>query len=95
MSIKEFQKMMEEIYYNRDIERGGLKTMLWMVEEVGELAEAIRKNDFEKIGEEMADVFAWLASLANIYNVDLEREVLRKYPNRCIKCGEKPCRCDL
>lgn len=95
MNIRDFQKMIGEIYYTRDKERGSLKTMLWLVEEVGELAEAIRKDDVEKIKEEMADVLAWLVSLANLYSIDLESEALKKYPNYCTRCGKKPCRCDL
>jgi len=95
MSIRDFQRMIGEIYYKRDEERGKIKTMLWIVEEVGELAEAVRKNEVERIGEEMADVLAWLVSLANLYNIDLEKEALKKYPDYCVKCGKKPCRCDL
>jgi NTP pyrophosphatase (non-canonical NTP hydrolase) len=94
MEIREFQKMIRELYYERDSKRGKEKTMLWLVEEVGELAESIRKNDLESIGEEIADVFAWLVSVANLYGIDLEKEVLKKYPGYCIRCGEKPCRCD-
>jgi len=95
MSIRDFQRMIGEIYYKRDEERGKIKTMLWIVEEVGELAEAVRKNEVERIGEEMADVLAWLVSLANLYNIDLEKEALKKYPDYCVKCGKKPCGCDL
>ena len=84
--------MIDEIYRKRDEERGIEKTMLWVVEEVGELAEAVRKGT--NIGEELADVFAWLVSLANICGVDLEEEVLKKYPGYCLRCGKKPCACD-
>ncbi len=84
--------MIDEIYRKRDEERGIEKTMLWVVEEVGELAEAVRKGT--NIGEELADVFAWLVSLANICGVDLEEEVLKKYPGYCLRCGKKPCECD-
>lgn len=83
--------MIAEIYKERDLERGVDKTMLWIVEEIGELAEALRKES--NIGEEIADVFAWLVSLANLCNVDVEAEVLKKYPGYCKKCGKKPCRC--
>ncbi|MCS7143428.1 MAG: nucleotide pyrophosphohydrolase [Archaeoglobaceae archaeon] len=92
MEISEFQRMIGEIYLHRDKERGVEKTMLWIVEEVGELAEAVRKR--ENIGEEIADVFAWLVSLANLFEVDLERESLKKYPYHCSRCGKKPCECD-
>ncbi len=92
MEIREFQKLIRELYYDRDAERGKEKTMLWLIEEVGELAEAVRKNG--NIGEEIADVFAWLVSLANLYDIDVEEEVAKKYPGYCLRCSEKPCRCD-
>ena len=94
MSIRDFQNLIRDLYYERDSKRGIDKTMLWIVEEVGELAEAVRKNDKKAIGEEMADVFAWLVSLANLFNIDLEEEVKKKYPGYCIKCGKKPCECE-
>ena len=93
MSIRDFQNLIRDLYYERDSKRGIDKTMLWIVEEIGELAKAVRKNDRKAIGEEMADVFAWLVSLANLFNIDLEEEVKKKYPGYCIKCGKKPCEC--
>lgn len=92
MKISEFQKMIAEIYIHRDRERGVEKTMLWVVEEIGELAEAVREGS--NVGEEIADVMAWLVSLANLLDVDVESEVLKKYPGYCIRCGKKPCECD-
>jgi NTP pyrophosphatase (non-canonical NTP hydrolase) len=94
MEIKEFQKMIENIYIERDRARGKDKTMLWIVEEVGELSEAVRKGDIPSIKEEMADLFAWLVSLANLYGIDLEDEVLKKYPGFCLRCGRKVCECE-
>jgi len=46
---------------------------MWFVEEVGELATALAANDQKNNEEEFADVFAWLCTLANISNVDLEK----------------------
>lgn len=92
MEIREFQKMIAEIYLHRDLQRGVEKTMLWIVEEVGELAEAVRKG--ENVGEEIADVIAWIVSLANLCGVDVEVEILKKYPMLCRKCGKKPCECE-
>ena len=94
MEIKEFQKMIGRIYERRDKERGKEKTMLWIVEEVGELSQAVRKGNLTGIGEELADVFAWLVSLANLYNIDLEEEVKKKYPGYCLRCGKAVCECE-
>ena len=49
---------------------------MWLVEEVGELATSLAKdNDHENKESEFADVFAWLCTLANINGVDLEKSV--------------------
>ncbi|MEM4496287.1 MAG: MazG nucleotide pyrophosphohydrolase domain-containing protein [Archaeoglobaceae archaeon] len=92
MHLREFQEMIASIYKKRDLERGAEKTMLWIVEEVGELAEAVRKGS--NIGEEIADVLAWIVSLANLYGIDIESEAIKKYPGYCIRCGKKVCECD-
>ena len=94
MEISEFQKIIRDVYFEKDKRRGLGKTFMWFVEEVGELAEALRKENREEIGEEMADVLAWLTSLANLAGVDLEVEAQRKYGKGiCPRCGHKPCIC--
>ena len=46
---------------------------MWFIEEVGELATALASDDQKNKQEEFADVFAWLCTLANINNVDIEK----------------------
>lgn len=94
MEIKEFQRLMKDLYSENDGKRGMEKTMLWFFEEVGELAEALRKEDKEEIAHEMADVFAWMVSMANMLDIDVEKACLSKYPLKCPKCGSMPCSCD-
>ncbi|NPB00339.1 MAG: nucleotide pyrophosphohydrolase [Crenarchaeota archaeon] len=95
VTIREFQELMRNLYYERDSRRGIERTFMWLVQEVGELARAIMKNDKENIEEEVADVLAWLASLCNLLGIDMETAAMKKYPGRCPKCGSIPCRCDL
>jgi len=71
MHIGEFQQLISEKYEKRDRERGTAATFMWFIEEVGELATALASNKGKE--EESADVFAWLCTLANISNVDLEK----------------------
>lgn len=75
MNIAEFQHWVEQRYGQRDRERGVPSTFMWFIEEVGELATALSENDQENKEEEFADVFAWLCTLANISNVDLEKAI--------------------
>jgi NTP pyrophosphatase (non-canonical NTP hydrolase) len=93
MHIVEFQQMMKTLYFHRDSERGVKGTYDWFVDEVQELGEALNGTDKEATQKEFADVIAWLSSLANLLDVDLERAVLNKYPHKCPKCERSPCQC--
>ena len=88
MQIKEFQGIISRKYEERDRERGIPKTFLWFMEEVGELATALAGDDQENREEEFADVLAWLCTLANISDIDLEK-ACGKYTGKEIK-GFKP-----
>lgn len=88
-----FQDLIREIYFEKDNRRGIPRTFQWFVEEVGELAKAIREGKRDHIEEEFADVTAWLSSLANLLNISLEEVVLKRYGNGCPKCGSIPCKC--
>jgi NTP pyrophosphatase (non-canonical NTP hydrolase) len=91
--IAEFQQMMKELYFERDSERGIKGTYKWFVDEVQELGEALEGNDKEATEKEFADVVAWLSSLSNLMNVDLEKAALNKYPHKCPRCKHSPCQC--
>ena len=94
MQISEFQQMMRQLYFKRDTERGVQGTFKWLVDEVGELGEELKKGtDREATEKEFADVIAWLASLANIMGIDLERAAISKYNHKCPKCQQSPCQC--
>ncbi|MHA2231211.1 MAG: MazG nucleotide pyrophosphohydrolase domain-containing protein [Candidatus Hodarchaeales archaeon] len=93
LKIAEFQKIMQDLYLKRDKARGIEKTMLWLVSEIGELAEAIRLESSKEIAEEAADVLAWLCSIANLTGIDLEKAIFDKYPGKCRRCDSNPCQC--
>jgi NTP pyrophosphatase (non-canonical NTP hydrolase) len=88
MHISEFQQLIAQKYKKRDQERGVPATFMWFIEEVGELATALATGNQANKEEEFADVFAWLCTLANISDVDLER-ACAKYTSNRVK-GYKP-----
>jgi len=88
MQIREFQRLIARKYKKRDKERGVPRTFLWFIEEVGELATALASKDKANTEEEFADVFAWLCTLANITDVNLEK-ACSKYTSGKVK-GFKP-----
>ena len=94
MHLSELQEMLGRTYLERDAARGIDVTFRWLVEEVGELARALRLGDREEIVSELGDVLAWLGSLANMIEVDLE-EAAARYATGCPKCGRSPCTCEV
>lgn len=93
MTIKEFQKLISDLYFTKDSARGVDGTFLWFAEEVGELARAIRSGGDVAMEAEFADVMAWLVSLGNLCGIDVEKVVAEKYGSGCPKCGQTPCGC--
>ncbi len=79
MRVKCVQEWMRKTYFERDRARGVYATFTWLVEEVGELAEALLKGDEKAVAEEIADVLAWTLSLANLVGVDAESALKSKY----------------
>ena len=95
MRISEFQEMMRRLYFHRDSQRGVERTFEWLVEEVEELGAALKTSDKTALENEFADVIAWLASLANVVGVNLEKASLNKYNGKCPKCKQSPCQCSF
>jgi NTP pyrophosphatase (non-canonical NTP hydrolase) len=93
MHIHEFQELMQRLYFHRDSQRGVEKTFEWFIEEVAELSDALKSGNKKALESEFADVLAWLASLANLTNVNLEEATISKYDNKCPKCSKIPCQC--
>ena len=81
MEIAAFQQLMEDLYGEADRERGIPATVAWLCEEIGELAQAVRKGTPEQQLHELGDVLAWLASLANQIDLNLETAAQRYVQN--------------
>ncbi|MGL5927996.1 MAG: MazG nucleotide pyrophosphohydrolase domain-containing protein, partial [Dermatophilaceae bacterium] len=86
------QDVIERTYGERDRARGVPSTVAWLAEELGELAQAVRKGTRAEQEHEFADVLAWVASLANQQGVDLTAAVER-YASGCPRCDRMPCAC--
>lgn len=68
---------MDRLYGEADRNRGLPSTVAWLCEEVGELAQAVRKGTVEQQLHELGDVLAWLSSLANQLGLSLEEAAAR------------------
>lgn len=94
MNLTDFQQRIHDLYGSKDRRRGIEGTFMWFMEEVGELATALRSQKTEELALEFADVLAWLATLANISGVNLEEAVQAKYGTGCPGCQKTPCVCN-
>ncbi len=93
MDLSEVQKLIETMYSAKDRKRGAAGTFLWLMEEVGELAAAVGEGTQAEREGEFADVLAWLATLANVTGVDLNK-AMAKYAQGCPGCGRMVCCCN-
>ncbi len=93
MQLEEFQRLIEEIYYEKDSKRGLAGTHMWFCEEVGELTRALRRGQHDELEGEFADVLAWLSTLASIAGIELEEAARKKYGRGCPRCSSTPCTC--
>jgi NTP pyrophosphatase (non-canonical NTP hydrolase) len=93
MTLPELQALIKNTYGAKDASRGVDGTFMWFMQEVGELATALRNGTAQERAHEFADVLAWLATLANIANVDLSAAIAAKYGAGCPGCGHSPCMC--
>ena len=92
-TLRDLQSLIDTMYSRKDAARGVDGTFMWLMEEVGELAAALRGDDHEALAKEFADVLAWLATIANVSGVDLQQAVLKKYGHGCPGCGQMVCVC--
>ena len=67
---------------------------MWLVEEIGELATALREGTHQQQSEEFADVLAWLCTIANVMDINLTDAIAEKYGSGCPGCGQLVCSCD-
>jgi NTP pyrophosphatase (non-canonical NTP hydrolase) len=92
VDLSDLQSVIEVTFGERDRGRGVPASVAWLAEEVGELAQAVRKGTHEQQVHEFGDVIAWVATLANQMGVDLT-EAIERYARGCPRCEAIPCAC--
>ena len=93
VTLADFQQLIGRMYLEKDHARGLDGTFMWLIEEIGELAAALREGTHKDRSEEFADVLAWLTTIANVAGVDLTAAVIDKYGSGCPGCGRFVCTC--
>jgi len=100
LTLAAFQRHIHGRYHAADAARGTPGTFMWFIEEVGELATTLHKVAGEAphtsggstradLEGEVADVLAWLCTLANINGIDLSDAVRAKYLGETAPEGHK------
>ena len=92
MDLTDLQATIARTYGDRDRARGVPATVAWLCEELGELAQAVRKGTEAEQAHELADVLAWLVSLADQLGISLD-DAAQRYATGCPRCGTSPCTC--
>jgi NTP pyrophosphatase (non-canonical NTP hydrolase) len=92
VEIRTLQEQIAVTFGARDRARGVDGTFRRLVEEVGEVAKALRAGDHNALALELSDAAAWTVSVAVLVGVDLDA-ALARYARGCPRCGASPCRC--
>jgi len=93
ITLAEFQELIRRMYHVKDAARGIDGTFMWLMEEIGELAAALREGTPQQQAAEFADVLAWLTTIANVAGVDLTAAIAEKYGSGCPGCSHYVCTC--
>jgi NTP pyrophosphatase (non-canonical NTP hydrolase) len=93
VTLADFQQLIRRMYLDKDVARGIDGTFMWLIEEIGELAAALREGTHQDRAGEFADVLAWLTTIANVAGVDLTEAIVEKYGSGCPGCGRFVCTC--
>jgi NTP pyrophosphatase (non-canonical NTP hydrolase) len=91
-TLSELQDVITRTYGERDAARGLPASVAWLAEEVGELAQAVRKGDDAQRLHELGDVLAWLTSIAAQLGLSMD-DAAQRYVNGCPVCSAIPCTC--
>lgn len=94
LTIRKLQECIKNIDHKNNMND---KYMLKLMEEVGELAEAVRKNKRMQddqnikgtIEEELQDVLYYIVCLANVNDIDLQNCIYLKEKINCKKYNRK------
>ena len=94
LTIRKLQECIKNIDHKNNMND---KYMLKLMEEVGELAEAVRKNNRMQdvqnikgtIEEELQDVLYYIVCLANVNDIDLQNCIYLKEKINCEKYNRK------
>jgi NTP pyrophosphatase (non-canonical NTP hydrolase) len=88
-SMADYQTYIDEICKERGWDsRNALEKMLFLTEEVGEVAKSVRKEmgydgkkpeNIDHLAEELVDVFNYIVDLANMFDIDLEQAFRAKW----------------
>ena len=105
-SLRGWQHHLDNMYgeNNRAEDKGPWFTVFRLMDEsaemmILELNKGQDDLDTETLRREMqlelADATAWLLATCSLTGVDLQKAVLTKYGNGCVKCNQMPCRCGM
>lgn len=75
-SLSELQALSNEIHGKYDVD----KSIVWMVEELGEFVQAIRKKKAKyEIEEELGDLLTWIFIIGNSMDLKIDNCITRSF----------------
>lgn len=95
-TLAEFQKMFCYIYERADQHYSHTELVARLIEEITAIMELARKDEQERFPEQLARIFSWYCSVANLLGISLQEALWQKYPGVCSYClREENCICAI
>jgi len=96
LSLQEIQKMLNNVYGEKNREMGFIKIWLHLSTESCELSESIRRNGWKDDAKsELADLIAWFLAVCNFFKIDIAPAIFKRYNGVCDICEKNPCECPM
>jgi NTP pyrophosphatase (non-canonical NTP hydrolase) len=101
-NFKNWQVHLDDVYGPKNRSAGIDYIILRLFQELSELLAIATEVDYisrpatvikQEYGKELADVFAWLFAIANVFEINIDHATLSIYSNGCPTCGKKKCEC--
>lgn len=93
-SMGEYQRFIQEVYGDLNVRHFDSLDLLTNTQRfLMRGMKGIRKNDTEKIVENLIISMGWFLSLMNRLNISLEEVIWQRFPYLCSYCGYAPCVC--
>ena len=93
-TFEDWQLYLAVVYRNENAKITPSTTVLKIIEAIGKTSRSLRIGlNIANVKKHLAGVLAWTITLANKFDIKIDDVIYDRYPNKCARCQNKPCKC--